>query len=224
MNLSIPELCCELRFEEGYSYELIIENQEAFRKFLGWISSKNGNGQVGIILTEDEKELSILKYCEVIWNPFLLEFDNKKFISALFSEMKETCSSMYIEETANLNSEIIRYLDQIIENIPYNVDYSCELDVGGLFKLLNVKISHSEDSVVENLVEYIKLVKRILGISFVILIGPKQYLYDYEYQELQKSAIYEGIFLLSVSSGDNYTIKSERRFLIDKDLCFVDLN
>lgn len=224
MNLTIPDLMCNIDFEEDFFYEIVIENPIMFSKITGdfyaQVNSKEGN----IILSEDNKEIAISKFCEMIWNPFAVDINNKKIMSILYQEMQDICNTLYMEQSNAINSSLVNFFDSVIEEMPYNLDYLYDIDWIGLFKLFKVGISEETESLVNRLIDYLKVVKKALGIILIVFIDIKSYLNSDELEELYKSASYEKISILNITSKEHYKSSKEKRFLIDKDLCFIDLN
>ena len=102
-----------LEFRENEVQVVTIENKEYFSEFLQNLYDQSQGMEGKIILSEGEKTLSLSKYAEIIWNPFSVDINNKKILGKLYHELKDISSEEQYREICELNSEIVRYLDNL---------------------------------------------------------------------------------------------------------------
>lgn len=224
MILAIPDLMVNINFSENKIYELIIENPRKFREIVFDLYSQFQGGDGSIILSKDNKEIGINKNTELIINPFDIDINSKKIQSNLYQELNLISTSELYEVSQKTNAVIIQYLDQITQMLPYEMEYSLELDQLGLYKLYKVSLSDDTESLSDKLITYIKLIKKVLNVELVIFVNIKQYISQIEYQELFLSAKYEKINILNIEGEQKYTIDDEMITIVDNDLCTIVLN
>lgn len=90
MSVRIAWACnnLDIELEENKILVLTIENTEEYVKFLSELNLQS-EGEVGTItLSSDGKELNFNKTAEIIFNPFVLDMNNKKIITKLYQNIK----------------------------------------------------------------------------------------------------------------------------------------
>ena len=198
----------------------IIENKLAMREIVHSIWEQCDGSEGEFVLSED-KVLKIGKVCHSILNPFCIDFNNKKIISTLYGEMSNAAEE-YIQEKAELNSGVINILDKVSLALGYSgLEYNYDFAWNDLFKVYGVKLSIEYDSLLEKLVEYIKLMSKLCGIQVVFLVNIKLFLSNEELLELYSAACYNKVRLVLIEGNEQEKLEKERLYIIDKDNCFI---
>ena len=213
----------EIDILENYITVISVENPIAYAKIIGdmW---KQVNGEEGsFILSDAGKVKSISKEMECIFNPFSLDCNSKKITTRLYQELKIQADSSLQEESLRLNSGIIEYLDKLTMAVPYNVKYNLDMDISGILKIYDVGIDGEGQSLLERIVEYIKIVSRLCGNTLFVFVGLKHYLTDNELKELYKTVFYEKVNLVIIEPSHTKNLDEEKCWIIDKDLCIINL-
>ena len=78
MKLVHPDIKNQIIFSENKVNVLTIENKTFFTEFVSELFSQYSGNEGKFILSEDDKELSIPKTCELILNPINLDINNKQ--------------------------------------------------------------------------------------------------------------------------------------------------
>lgn len=117
----------------------------------------------------------------------------------------------------------MRYFDSLIENYPYPVTYDDQIEISELFKVFEVRFDESSDSLAEFVLNYFRMVSRVLGLKLFVFVGVKQYLSREELSFLYRSLFYEKIFLLDIESEQKDILEEEKTVIIDKDQCIIEL-
>ncbi len=211
-----------LEFRENEVQVVTIENKEYFSEFLQNLYNQSQGMEGKIILSEGEKTLPLSKYAEIIWNPFSVDINNKKILGKLYHELKDISSEEQYREICELNSEIVRYLDELSLKVSYPIQFQLEMDVLDLYKMYGVQLEKEGQNIFEILLEYMKIVEFLCGIHLIIFVNVKNYLSEMQLQELYKTAFYYKINLLLIEAHQSKCLKSENNQLIDKDLCFIN--
>ncbi len=212
----------ELDMKENLVTVLSVENPSAYARIIGNIW-KQVDGQVGdFILSDTDKTMSIPKEMDCIFNPFSLECNSKKIIARLYQELKNESDSVLQEETGILNRNIINYLDKLLMTVPYNLKYNFDINITDVLKMYDVGIEVQAESLLENIVEYLKVASQICNISTFVFIDLKHYLSTEDIERLYESAFYEKINLIVIEPVYTEQLKSEKCWIIDKDLCIIE--
>ena len=211
----------ELDMKENLVAVLSVENPSAYARIVGTIWQQV-NGQDGdFILSDSDKMMSISKEMDCIFNPFSLECNSKKILTKLYQELKSQSDSAMQEETGVLNRDIINYLDKLLQTVPYNLKYNFDINIIDIFKMYDVGIEIQAESLLENIVEYLKVASKICNISTFVFIDLKHYLSTEDLERLYESAFYEKINLVMIEPVHTERLNSEKCWIIDKDLCII---
>lgn len=211
----------ELDIIENQVTVLSVENPVAYSRIIGDIWHQTNGEEGSFILSDGDKIKSISKELECVFNPFSLDCNNKKVITKLYQELKSQADSILQEETAMLNSEIIKYLEKLIMTVPYNMKYNCDMDVTAIMKMYGMEIDNRAEGLLENIVEYIKVVSQICGIKTFVFIDIKHYLTGEELEQLYEMVFYKKINLIIIEPVHTNKLDKEKCWIIDKDLCII---
>ena len=88
--------------------------------------------------------------------------------------------------------------------------------------MYNVRIAVEETTLAENMLNYIKFMKRICGLKVFFLINIKQYFKQEDMLCIYKECLYEKINLILVESSYNNSYDYEKAWIIDNDLCIIE--
>lgn len=214
----------EFPVQDGRVNVVCIENRQCFSNLLCdlWQQVNGLNGET--IISDVNYNMKFNKDIELIFNPFALDCNDKKIISALYKEIKETAEDMLQDHTMIIKTHIIDYLDDLLEKNIYSTTFDTDFDIIGFLKLFDVRIEHSYDTLVDLLICYIKLKNRLCNIRYYIFVNLKQYLSDEDLAYLYEAAEYENINLILLEDSQRGIISRENTIIIDNDLCLIILN
>ena len=189
MKLVNAELFLNINIEENKPVVLTIENPKAMAEVVGQLYELYNSGEGDFILSEDGKELPFERTTEIIINPFLIDFNSRKVQSKLYSELLNAEAS-YVEEKALIQALIIEYLDKLTQNVPYEmISNDLDLDSMKLFKMFEVRIEAQCNSLLEKLVEYTKILSRLLRKRLLVFVSISSYLDTNELNALYDAGV-----------------------------------
>lgn len=223
MKIASQQLDRTIEFQENQINELIIENAQFFSGFLEkMLQQINGIGEDTIFLTEGEKILSWDKNVDIIINPFQLDINQKKILNRLYQNMADIVQeNEYYVRLHELSTEIITLLSEIEYNAGISLTHIMDVEAIHIFKMLDVKIETEGKSVLERIIEYIKIVSELLHYRLIIFVNLKSYLSKEELEMLYQAAYYEKIYVLLLESSERNYFLGESRVLIDSDMCEI---
>ena len=123
-----------------------------------------------------------------------------------------------------MNQNIIDYFDLLISRSPYPLNFNFDIDEIGLYKLCHLEFQNDNEEILDSVTEYIKLFKSVCNIKLFIFVNLKSFLTREQYQLLYDTIKYEEVCLLDISNEHEYSIDDEKGYIIDKDLCIIELN
>lgn len=225
MKLVHPEFNYQIEFRENVVNLIVIEDKKVFRKYVGGLYSQcmelNDSGR--FVLSNEEQEIKLSKKAEIILDFYSLDINNKKIITKVYNKLKEisTEEDMYVE-TGKINSEIVRYVDKIVDISDYPLEFSVDMDIVDLFKMTNVKFLKDYASELDRICDYISVVNEITGKDIFIFVNFRDFFKLDELKEFYKFAAYKKIFLIMI---ENTVIdicdEFEKVFILDEDLCEI---
>lgn len=222
MKFVYPQYQMEIDEVEQHIIVLSIENSKAYRDILSDLCNQIEGLEGEVIISEKERIIKISKEVELIFNPFSLDCNNKKVITRLHQELKDQMNENLIEETAKINQSILEYLEKVIYQVPYALDYNVDFDAMNLLKMYEVKVDNLAEDLLEKIVEYVKAMNRICNMRIFVFVGLKQYLTENELEQLYEFIFYEHIYLIILEPKFTKVLNGEKSCILDSDLCIIE--
>ena len=221
MKLVNAELFLNINIEENKPAVLAIENPKVMTEVVGQLYELCNSGEGDFVLSEGGKQLLFERTAEIIINPFLIDFNSRKVQSKLYSELLDA-ETGYVEEKALIQALIIEYLDKLTQNVPYEmISNDLDLDSMKLFKMFEVRIEAQCNSLLEKLVEYTKILSRLLRKKLLVLVSISSYLDNNELNALYEICNYNKMKVLLIESHELYLPFHTKTYIIDKDNCMI---
>ena len=205
---------------------IVIENKKAFLKYTEEIYNQcNISDEMGdFVLSDDKgKELKISKCIDIIIDFYSIDINNKKILTKLYNQLSSIANEneMYIE-TGKINSRIIRYIDLIINESDYPLEYNIDFNISDLFKITGIKFDISYENTLEKICDYMDVSSRFLGKKIFVFVNIRTFFEKEEIIELYNFAKYNKIFIIMIENEISYKIDEyENVFILDKDLCEI---
>ncbi len=209
----------EFKKAENEILVITIENSSAYSHILNdlWLQYEGGDGS--FILSDDDcKEIKLSVKTECIYNPFSINFNSRKIITKLYNELNIQSETFVIEDTTRIKRNLIEYMDKLTESMPYNI-----AEVTNIIKAFDVKIDYSYDNFLEKMINYIKIVSSLCNINIFIFNDIKKYFSPEEIPYLYEYTIYNKLHFLIFEPVQSYKNKNEKRWIIDNDLCIIEV-
>ncbi|MCR5195997.1 MAG: type II-A CRISPR-associated protein Csn2 [Pseudobutyrivibrio sp.] len=212
----------EFELHENHVLEIICENKVAFRTLVYDLAVETSGGEGEWILSDNENEYNLAKVADLIINPFAVSCNDRKILSAIYKELHIISDQVYPEQYAEANAKMLNYLDSILVDVPYALEYEPIADVEGIFKLYDVKFEDEYSSILDKLVTYIRTVSQVLRKNVFFFVNLKSYLDDEEIEMLYREVSYSKSSLIMIESSDSSKLEAEKKVLIDSDLCIIE--
>lgn len=101
--------------------------------------------------------------------------------------------------------------------------YNFDTDLSSLMKSISVEIDDDADSLLEKMMQYIKLMNQICGVEIFVIPNLKVYFSTEDIIQLYEVAMYNKIYLIVIESFQTLHVEGEKGWIIDKDLCIIEL-
>lgn len=222
MKLVNSDYDISISLKEDVIQVLTIENQQAFRKMVGELWDESEGREGSWILSDKNSPVHISKNMTVVFNPYTIDANDKKVLSKLYYELCELASEKYTMEVETINSHIIGLFSQVIQDVPYFIDYGTDIDLQALFKIYNIKIDVEYTSLLERITDYIRAFYNICNIQVFAFVNLKAYLSSDEIKLLYEFVLYEKVHLMLIEGHQSVSVIPEKHLIIDKDLCIIN--
>ena len=224
MKVVNTEVGIELDIEENNIYELIIEHSDSFYKVVGSLVRQVEGVDGDFIVSDNNKALKMDKNAEIMVDYYSFSPNNRKIISKLYSKLEKLAEDFVVEK-ANINSELVSLMDKLTVSLGYGeVEYDLDFKWTDMFKLYNVSFLETYESLLEKLTGYIKIITELTDIKILFLVNIKSYLSCEEVEKLYQMVKYYKVNLVLIESVERPWTNQEKRYIIDKDRCFIDVN
>lgn len=215
----------EIEFFQSEPLCICIESPGMLRDFLTDLWSQSCGSAGNFILSRDGKEIPLSKGAELIMNPFAVNFNDKKIVNKLYQELEKIVTDDCFDVAEEINSQIISFLDLIVEKLPYRIEFELELDAQALMKMYKVRFEEEFDKeFLEKLTSYIKLIHKVCGIECFVTYNLKQLLTQDELTALYRDLLYEQIYIMDIEGAFTYKVPEESCIIIDKDECLIQFD
>jgi len=222
MKFVHPDLEGMLMSDQTMILEWVIESPELFSGYVQELERQTKGGEGKFVLSEKNKELDISKNMEMIWNPFMIDINDKKSLNRLYTQLAELSESEELfMMTRQLNQCIQEYLAEMESKTPYILAYENNLNFAELLKAADVKYEVMEEDFFETLIRYLRICTEVFRTKMVVFINARSYLTDEQMDELIKNALYVDLKLLFIENREKDCISGVARYIIDIDNCEI---
>lgn len=178
------------------------------------------------VLSEENTIMKMDKYVEFIINPFDVDLNQKKLLTALYSIIDtEVQNSELLLEWNALHSIFINFAEKIADQTFYDLNLTNEFCIKDFLKFMDVKFVDDNSGIVEKLISYLRLVKEILGVRLIVFVNLHTYLSEEELKYLYEQAFYWKIHILVIENAvPEERLDIENVIIVDKDACVISHN
>ena len=222
MNLVTKYLENSLEIKSKTINTLVIEDTHYFSLFLKGLIEATEIESDEFELIEDYKTVDITKYVEIIFDIFNLEANSANILKKMYSELEEDLNTQEVyTKKVELESIIANITDELIYRSRFSLKAG-EINYQNLFKAIEIEFDYEKNSVLERLIEYIKVTSELLKTKVYIIVNLDSFLSEEELVELEKFLLYNDIKVLALQNTIRREVKpSENLRIVDKDLCEI---
>lgn len=222
MNLVTKYLENSLDIKSKTINTLVLEDTHYFSLFLKELIEATEIESDEFELIEDYKTVDITKYVEIIFDIFNLEANSANILKKMYSELEEDLNTQEVyTKKVELESIIANITDELIYRSRFSLKAG-EINYQNLFKAIEIEFDYEKNSVLERLIEYIKVTSELLKTKVYIIVNLDSFLSEEELVELEKFLLYNDIKVLALQNAIRREVKpSENLRIVDKDLCEI---
>ncbi len=211
-----------IEIEEGRVVSLVLENKDIFREFLeNMYEQIEGKGE-SFTLSNDNSLLKVSKTVEMLTTYVPFEMNEKRLLTKLVGVIEhEMLNEKYFNQTMNLLARIEKYMDDVTETLPYPL-YCDGISANSLVKMCGISIEDKSNRTIEKLIDYMNIVRDLLGEKLFILANMRLFFDDIDVQGFVDTANVHKYHVLLVDSINGNSIYGTKKLIVDNDLCLID--
>ena len=221
MKLCSP--CFEevLEFQDGLINEVVIENPALMLMFLTTLSDGINGKETDAILSNNEKILDMSVSLEIITDYIDFQGNQKKFMTKLIHSMEKVAlGAEFFEQTQKVIAEIEKLMNDIAYETDLDIRYE-KLSVQTLLKSIGIQVNLDYNKLTERLFDYMELVRRFMGEQLFVLVNLRSYVSDEDMRQFASTVVSHGLHVLLVDNYAYPVLPTEKRLVIDADLCEI---
>lgn len=222
MNLVTKLLENSLEIKAKKINTLVIEGRKYFTLFLKEIIDNINKESETLDLIEDYKKLDFAKSTEVIFDLFNLYANGASLLKKLYTELEKDLNSedMY-KKKIELEASLSNFIDDLVFRSRFSLSYG-EINYSSLFKSFSVEFDYDKSSLIERLIEYLKVSSDLLNKKLFIIVNLDSFLTDDDLIELANFLCYNEIKVLGLQNSITRELNScDNLRIVDKDLCEI---
>lgn len=222
MKLVHPEWEKQIVFDFKRVPLVSIENPTYYYQVVEGLYQQTEGKEGAFVLSDDGEILDFRKHVQLLVSPWTMDFSTTAVTKRLCNRLQEEANSeQHYMQTKEVMQHILRYLQELEQELPIPLTYDWNPDVANLFKAVHVQVDTSDLNVMEKMIEYMKLWTELFGKTCFIFNQFRTYLPKSMRKEFYTCSMEEEIPFLLLEGACHDTIEEESCLIIDEDLCQI---
>lgn len=210
-----------IMISEDSIYTLVIENGHEYRNLVRDLCLQSQFNVGEFVLSSNNEILDFTKNCEILTDMFKVDINDRRILTKLQKQIVEEYagSDDYYKTVLMLNE----FGTKIVNHSEYSLSFNADMSLSDVVRALGIRIAEDvERSLLEQIVDYCTLCKRLLNKRLFLTVGFKDLMSEEEYEEFKKMIEYNKIPLLMLERHTHDTLDDHSAMtIIDKDLCVL---
>ncbi|MXP76349.1 type II-A CRISPR-associated protein Csn2 [Lachnospiraceae bacterium WCA-9-b2] len=213
-------------FKENTRSLLVIEQPRIFLRLVSELTASDCEEESGFVLSENDEVLKKKDKLACIVNPLAISLNERKLLSKLGELLKkEILSTELLVEGNRIISDLESYVINIVQGMEWGLVYSDKMDIQSLLKLAEIRFDDMHESLVEKILDYMKVSCELLDVKCFVFVHLLSYLTEYEVEKFYEYVHYQKICVLLVENRQPDMVKKySETIIIDKDSCEIHLD
>lgn len=193
-------------------YIIKIENKDLYRNLCFNLLST-------LTFSINNEIVDINKKGIVLFNPFEIKLNDKKFLNHLYKKMESNINDECLIELNNIEMNSMKLFEYLSMKSDCDITYNHKIDFSKFLASFDLKFDENEDiTYIELLSRYCKLVKELLKVDLIFCYGLSNVLKEDELLELNYLLSQLDLNIIDIIFGNNDAIKD---VVVDKDWCII---
>ena len=208
-------------FEDSLINTLVCESESAYNDIVTDLYNLEMNSSSNFILSFDKKQIDFKDNCEIIYNPFKIDINNKKNIEKLYYQLsKQMCTDNMFIEKNEIIANLCMYINKLSVVSEYGILYNDGIDDKSILRLVGVEIEN-DGGFVDKLINYMCVTNKLQGNKLYIFINLKSFVVLGDILKMYKDIEYNKLNILLIENMDRKIVNGENKIVIDKDSCII---
>lgn len=221
MKLTYSTYGIMFELEENKVNVFIIEDPTVLVEVV-YSLSEQCEGQEGeFVLSEENKVLNISKNVSFVKEPFSIDCNNRKILTKLYQELERESITGVEEMQGDFYKSYISYITNLCQKSDFLLTFVDKPELQDILKLAEVKIDVQTQSILEKVIEYIKISSNLFNQHIFVFLNLKLFLSEQEIEELYKECFYRKVHLILIEATYQMKRAEEKICVIDKDKCVI---
>jgi CRISPR type II-A-associated protein Csn2 len=221
MKIILPQVDYVFDCGQDRCCSIVLEKQELFYRVLEDIAHQIQGEEGATVLSEEDKLLSFAKNGELLSQFVPFDMNKKALLTKITAKLNQLAvTEQFYERTQKLLAGWEKYLMELSMELVGNFDFS-KISADSLLKAAGLHIDDMYDNLGEELLDYFELVQEYEGRKLFILVNLRSYMSDDEMEEFLENVLARGIQLLMLEGVEREHLRSEKRYIIDENLCLI---
>lgn len=211
----------KVEIDENHVFSFVIENKSLYLRVLKDIYYQTMGKSGEIILSEDSAVLSISGNIELITDFVTFEPNNKRLLGRVNKMLEEELNDGELfGETMDVITRIERLIYKATDSFPFDLSLD-GITTSNLIKMVSPKIIDDSESEIEKVLNYMEIVREILGNRLFVMVGMRSFFSNEEMQGFIDTVLSHKYNVLLMESSENDILNGEKRLILDNDICEI---
>lgn len=210
-----------LELEENWINVLVVEEKKVLVELIQDLCRQCEGEEGGFILSDDGREIDIAKNLSLITDPFSIDCNQRKVLNRLYQEMEKEHLYEMSEEQEAFYSAYLSYVEHVCRSSDFMLTFQDRPGLQEILKLADVKIESTDQSLPEQIAEYIGIMNGLMKQRVFVFLNLKLFLTEWELKELYKACFYKKVHLVLLETVDQGRREEEKVCIIDKEKCVI---
>ena len=220
IELTFPTYSQTIKLEHPFSLLAICENKQSFIQFMMCFHSERISD---MLVAYDEEKASFWDKDNIrfIDSALFVDPNDKKNLAALRKQLKKRYSSQLNASADMMTASLTKVFEEI--RLDYDIDLYSDISIKpeDLIKIMDIKVSIHDESLLERILQYLKVTIELARTKLIIFHHLSFYL---EVEEI-KSLIHElgllGGSLIDLESNELSSNFFDKKLIFDKDFNLI---
>lgn len=221
MKIILPQVDYVFDCGQDKCCSIVLEKQELFYRVLEDLTQQIQGEEGAAVLSEEDKLLSFAKNGEVLSQFVPFDMNKKALLTKITAKLNQLAvTEQFYERTQELLTEWEKYLIELSMELIGNFEFS-KISADSMLKAAGLQIDDQYDNLGEELLDYFELVQEYEGRKLFVLVNLRSYMSDDDMEEFMENVLVRGIQLLMLEGAERKVLQSEKRYIVDADLCLI---
>lgn len=198
-----------------------LENRPYFTKIISELNKQIEGEEGKFILSDFTKAYSLKKQAAIVFSPFSLNFQNKKFQGEMLHQLIEVAQEEEFSLSHKVESLMLDFIYKLTDYLDYEVYVPSEISVENILKSAGLKIDEGNGNLLERVLDYFILLHKVIGIQVIFTVNLRTYFSMEQLNLLYRNVTQHKIHLVLMENHIDELLPCEDAIIIDKDLCEI---